>query len=71
LEHSIRTLTQAAESAGDLYSRFDTVTDGHARKIRDASEPLVDRLTAVAEAMNKLLAHLNQPKRSMLDRFFG
>jgi hypothetical protein len=71
LENHIATLTQAAKSAGDLYSRFDAVTDGHARKIRDASEPLVDRLTAVAEAMNKLSGHLNQPKRSMLGRFFG
>ena len=71
LENNIATLSQAAKSAGDLYSRFDTVTDSHARKIRDASEPLVERLSAVAAAMNKLADIPNQPKRSLLGRFFG
>jgi hypothetical protein len=70
LETNITTLTQAARAAGDLYSRFDEVTDGHARKIRDASEPLVDKLTAVAEAMARLSAHLDQPKHSMIGRLF-
>jgi hypothetical protein len=68
LEANIAILTRAAHSAGDLYSRFDTLTDGHAIKIREASEPLVERLSAVAEAVKKLSVDLNQPKQSMLGR---
>lgn len=71
LEHNITTLTQAAKSAGDLSARFDIVTDGHAKKIRDASDPLVERLTAVAEAIKRLSAQLDKPKRSMFGRLFG
>jgi hypothetical protein len=71
LEKHITTLAQAAKAAGDLYSRFDAVTDGHAEKIRNASEPLVNRLAAVADAIDKLSEHLSQPKRSIIGRFFG
>ena len=71
LEKHVTTLAQAAKAAGDLYSRFDAVTDGHAEKIRDASQPLVNRLAAVADAIDKLSEHLSQPKRSIIGRFFG
>ena len=71
LESNIVTLTQAARSAGDLYSRFDTVTDGHAKKIRDASEPLVDRLTVLADTLKKLSDQLNKPKRGLFGGLFG
>lgn len=71
LESNIATLTQAAKSAGDLYSRFDAVTDGHAKKIRDASEPLVDRLTVLAETLKKLSDQLNKPKRGLFGGLFG
>jgi hypothetical protein len=71
LEGSITTLTQAAKSAGDLYSRFDAVTDGHAKKIRDASEPLVERLTVLAETLKKLSDQLHKPKRGLFGGLFG
>ena len=71
LESNITTLTHAAKSAGDLSARFDMVTDGHAKKIRDASEPLAHRLAELAEAMKKLSAQIDQPKKTMLGRLFG
>ena len=71
LESNIVTLTQAARSAGDLYSRFDTVTDGHAKKIRDASEPLVVRLTVLADTLKKLSDQLDKPKRGLFGGLFG
>jgi hypothetical protein len=71
LESNIVTLTQAARSAGDLYSRFDAVTDGHAKKIRDASEPLVDRLTVLADTLKKLSVQLDKPKRGLFGGLFG